>query len=133
LPPWLAVELERTGHLIDEGKESRASGRHTDAVTEMVTTSGLDISRRIMRTVVDDILECASVLEGSGFAEKLNRAAYTAGGLIAAGLISEAETEQMLLGAAITARPMKERYAVGVIRSGMRAGALRPFRVREST
>lgn len=70
---------------------------------------------------------CAALPEGAGFSEKLNRAAYTAGGLVAAGHLTEAEAEQVLTEVAEHARPGQERRYRAIVRGGLSAGRLRPL------
>ncbi|WP_434097272.1 hypothetical protein [Streptomyces pharetrae] len=65
--------------------------------------------------------------EGAGFSDTLNRAAYTIGGLIAAGRLHPAEAEQALHEAAVAARPGQERRIEQIIRSGLAAGLKLPL------
>jgi hypothetical protein len=75
-----------------------------------------------------DVADCASLSEGSGWHSKVNRAAYTLGGLVAAGFIaSQADAEAALLEAALHARPERERQALSIIQSGLVAGQRQPL------
>lgn len=77
--------------------------------------------------VLAEVAACASVPEGAAFSEKLNRAAYTAGGLVAAGHLEETEAENVLKEVAEQARPGQDRRSALIIRSGLNAGARRPL------
>jgi hypothetical protein len=77
--------------------------------------------------LIDAVSSCAAAPEGTGFTEKLNRAAYTAGGLTAAGHLDEATVREQLLRAADTARPAQHARNARIIDSGIAAGATRPF------
>jgi hypothetical protein len=70
------------------------------------------------------------VTEGAGFSDTLNRAAYTLGGLIAAGRLPQEESEQALKETATAARPGQKRRIDQIISSGMTAGLKRPLYTR---
>jgi len=76
---------------------------------------------------VREVENCASTPEGAGFNDKLNRAAYTAGGLVAGGYLDEAEIRRALLEAAEHARPGSGPRALATIVAGMNAGRTRPL------
>jgi hypothetical protein len=67
------------------------------------------------------------VAEGAGFSDKLNRAAFTAGGLVAAGRLTQEAAELALRDVADMARPGQERRSEQIIRSGMNAGTRHPL------
>ncbi|MGW0885225.1 bifunctional DNA primase/polymerase [Streptomyces sp. NPDC002671] len=127
LPAWLAGELERTGHLPAAGLPGPrpVPPRARQAVLE--ARGAGSAARRALNAVLAEVTACAAVPEGAAFSEKLNRAAYTAGGLVAAGQLSEADAEQVLTEAAEYARPGQERRCGAIIRSGLSAGRTRPF------
>ncbi|MDQ1051857.1 hypothetical protein QFZ76_010182 [Streptomyces sp. V4I2] len=81
----------------------------------------------MLATVLAPVEACGQVLEGAGFSDTLNRAAYTLGGLVAAGRLTEEEAEQALTQAAAAARPGQERRAAQIIRSGLAAGGQHPL------
>nr|WP_237694645.1 bifunctional DNA primase/polymerase [Streptomyces sp. SID2563] len=128
LPAWLARELQRTGHL----PTSPAPGprpvppRARQAVLAAGGRSDAP-GERLLTGLLADVAACASVPEGAAFSEKLNRAAYTAGGLVAAGHLSEDEAVRQLRDAAGLARPDQERRSLAIIRGGLGAGRLRPL------
>ncbi|MER5385687.1 hypothetical protein ABT040_36480 [Streptomyces sp. NPDC002688] len=88
---------------------------------------GRDRTQRILASVLAPIEACGHVSEGAGFSYTLNRAAYTLGGLVAAGRLTEEEAEIALTQAAAAARPGQERRVAEIIRSGMAAGRQHPL------
>jgi bifunctional DNA primase/polymerase-like protein len=136
LPDWLAGELARTGHHMT-GNQPGAKRtayvvpqRGHEAV--VAAGGGHSLAHKALATVLADVAACAAATEGTGFSERLNRAAYTAGGLVAAGYLTETDAHQMLEEAADHARPGQERRSRPIIRSGLTAGAARPLHVRGS-
>lgn len=137
LPGWLALELERTGHLAPRTTASAAAAeaaftgprpvppRARQAV--LAAGGGGGVSQRVLAGVLAEVAACATVTEGAGFSEKLNRAAYTAGGLVAAGHLTEAAATRTLREAAERARPGQESRCGAIIRGGLRAGLARPL------
>ncbi|MGW9596645.1 bifunctional DNA primase/polymerase [Streptomyces chartreusis] len=128
LPPWLAQELERTGHLPAAHVPAPRPVPPRAQQAVIAAGGGQDLASRVLTTVLTEVAACAAISEGAGFNEKLNRAAYTAGGLVATGLISHQTAEQALRHTADIARPNDSRTA-GIIRSGMEAGSRHPLRV----
>ncbi|MFI8909141.1 bifunctional DNA primase/polymerase [Streptomyces albidoflavus] len=127
LPAWLAGELERTGHLDQARVPVRpvVPSRAREAV--LAAAGGRGARARVLTPLLAEVAACAAVPEGAGFSEKLNRAAYTAGGLVAAGRLGESEAETLLAEAAERARPGQQRRYGAVIRSGLSAGRRRPL------
>ncbi|MGW2461834.1 bifunctional DNA primase/polymerase [Streptomyces sp. NPDC001761] len=127
LPSWLAQELARTGHLsaptipVPRPVPPRAQ----QAV--LAAGGGRDRTQRMLASVLAPVEACGQVNEGAGFSDTLNRAAYTLGGLVAAGRLTEEEAEQTLIEVATTARPGQERRAAQIIRSGLAAGRQHPL------
>ncbi|WP_188275810.1 bifunctional DNA primase/polymerase [Streptomyces sp. CBMA152] len=134
LPSWLAGELERTGHLRDAQEAAQrlvrpmAPSRARQAV--IAAGGGRDQATRVLASALAEVADCASVPEGAGFTDKLNRAAYTVGGLVAAGYLTEEAAERGLMEAAEFARPGQDRRSAAVVRSGMAAGSRRPLQLR---
>ncbi|MEV6385876.1 bifunctional DNA primase/polymerase [Streptomyces sp. NPDC051773] len=126
LPGWLARELERTGHLPSANPPARRSvpPRARQAV---LAAGGRSIVDRALASVLAEVAACAAVPEGAAFSEKLNRAAYTAGGLVATGQLGQDEAETLLRQVAEQARPGQRRRYGAVIRSGLSAGRRRPL------
>lgn len=132
LPSWLAGELTRTGHLLpgtaDERVEPAVPNRARAAALAARRGSGGGSSapgrwaERTAATVLDAVADCGRVPEGAGWSGVLNRAAFTLGGLVAGGHITEEAAHTALLDAALRARPAKQAAALGIIRSGLAAG-----------
>ncbi|MEV7683925.1 bifunctional DNA primase/polymerase [Streptomyces sp. NPDC088341] len=133
LPDWLAAELARTGHRPVPPVPRKASVPRRGREAVLAAGGGRDAAETALATVLAPVLGCAAVAEGAGFSDKLNRAAYTAGGLVAAGRLPATDTEAALLTAAARARPGQERRAAQIIRSGMNAGRLRPLTLGDRT
>ncbi|MEU0374438.1 bifunctional DNA primase/polymerase [Streptomyces sp. NPDC006283] len=121
LPAWLAAELTRTGHVI---QLSPAPDPHPH-------NSGLrprtGAAQALLQPLIKAVHECATQAEGASFSEKLNRAAYTAGGLVGAGYLNQAEARQELTEAAHYARPHQTRRSETIIDAALSAGVSRPF------
>ncbi|MFD8599175.1 bifunctional DNA primase/polymerase [Kitasatospora sp. NPDC059646] len=129
LPGWLAAELLRTHHADQPSTAAPAAPppRARQAVSAHAGAHGVP---RVLATLLDDVRDCAAAPEGTGFSEKLNRAAFAAGGLAAAGLLTEDRAEELLKSAAHNARPHQERRTESIIRSALAAGARRPLHPR---
>ncbi|MEU6212195.1 bifunctional DNA primase/polymerase [Streptomyces sp. NPDC047023] len=127
LPPWLAQELQRTGHLpaAHIPAPRPVPPRAREAV--LAAGGGRDQTSRLLTALLTDVADCSHIPEGAGFSEKLNRAAYTLGGLVAAGHLTAPEAETALRETAEAARPGQEQRSGQIIRSGMAAGAKRPL------
>ncbi|WNI27257.1 bifunctional DNA primase/polymerase [Streptomyces sp. ITFR-16] len=128
LPAWLARELQRTGHLPSaSGPGPRpVPPRARQAVLAASGRPGTS-AERLLAGVLAEVTACAAVPEGAAFSEKLNRAAYTAGGLVAAGRLTEDEAVRALREAAERARPGQQRRSLAVIRGSLSAGRARPL------
>ncbi|KEF10803.1 DNA primase [Streptomyces rimosus] len=130
LPQWLAHELTRTGHLDKPATESEPPMRKVPPRARQAVIGaggGRVAAARALETVLAEVASCATATEGTGFSDKLNRAAFTAGGLIASGLLSFDAAEQALSAAAEHARPGQHHRSASIIRSGLSAGARRPL------
>ncbi|WP_449064122.1 bifunctional DNA primase/polymerase [Planomonospora algeriensis] len=131
LPEWLARELVRTGHRPEpphraaQALAPMAPPRGREAVVR--AGGGRRGAARALDKVLGEVLACEAVPEGAGFTAKLNLAAYTAGGLVAAGHLGQAEAERLLTDAAVRARPGQARRCEQVIRSGLAAGTRHPL------
>ncbi|GGP89425.1 bifunctional DNA primase/polymerase [Streptomyces melanogenes] len=129
LPSWLAQELERTGHLRPLKASVPRPGPSRARRAVLAAGGGRDQATRVLATALAEVADCASVPEGAGFTDKLNRAAYTLGGLVAAGYLAEESAEHALLDAAAYARPGQERRSAPIVRSGLVAGFRRPLQL----
>ncbi|MQS17555.1 bifunctional DNA primase/polymerase [Streptomyces kaniharaensis] len=124
LPTWLANELARTGHRIPRADEGPVPAA---AVPAPAGSRRPRAAAHTLARLLQEVAGCARVPEGAGFTEKLNRAAYTAGGLVAAGHLGHGEAAAMLRDAALTARPQQARRIEDLITASLAAGALRPL------
>ncbi|MFK0047943.1 bifunctional DNA primase/polymerase [Streptomyces sp. NPDC090741] len=144
LPTWLAGQLTATGHLLDErapdagetkvpnrarAAAARAAGHHQAG--RGGGGGGQRWAQQTAETVLAAVVDCGWLPEGAGWSAAVNRAAYTLGGLIAGGHITEPAAYAALLEAALTARPAKRAAALGIIRSGLAAGARRALHPRD--
>ncbi|MFH8470943.1 bifunctional DNA primase/polymerase [Streptomyces sp. NPDC017991] len=121
LPAWLAAELNRTGHAVTSSPVPQ------QAAPVLTRRSGaVDGLSRLLEAVE----ACATASEGTGFTDKLNRAAFTAGGLVAAGRLSHAEAVDRLTRAAEVARPAQSAKNNRTIRDGLGAGVRRPLHLK---
>lgn len=127
LPDWLSRELERTGHLPPAHVPAPRPVPPRARQAVLAAGGGRGAATRALAALLAEVAACAAVPQGAGFTEKLNRAAYTAGGLVAAGRIGEREAQQALTESAERARPGQQRRYAAVIRSGLSAGRTRPL------
>ncbi|WP_442818818.1 bifunctional DNA primase/polymerase [Streptomyces sp. NBC_01320] len=127
LPTWLAQELERTGHLPAPSVPAPRPVPPRARQAVIAAGGGADRASRTLATVLGDVAACSAVAEGAGFSDKLNRAAFTAGGLVAAGHLAEQAAAQALQEVADAARPRQTRRIEQIIRSGMNAGMQHPL------
>lgn len=123
LPDWLRRELARTGHVIappplrlTTALPARTAHRPSPRKAD-----------RVLSKLLEEVQQCASAPEGTGFTEKLNRAAYTAGGLIAAGHLDHNPIREQLLHIANDARPWQTLRNEKIIDTGIAAGTARPL------
>ena len=121
LPTWLAAELTRTGHAVTPSPSPQRTAStltHRSAVVD-------GLSR-----LLEAVEACAAVPKGTGFTGKLNRAAFTAGGLVAAERLSYEEAVGRLTRAADAARPTQSAKNTRTIRDGLTAGARSPLHLK---
>ncbi|MEV0186435.1 bifunctional DNA primase/polymerase [Streptomyces sp. NPDC050625] len=123
LPAWLANELIRTGHRITPPPSKPPAATPSPRMARRMSSA----ADRVLAPLIDQVTACAAASEGTAFTEKLNRAAYTAGGLAAAGHLDEAVVRDELLQTANGARPTQAARNEKIIDSGLAAGAARPF------
>ncbi|MGW7319448.1 hypothetical protein [Streptomyces sp. NPDC054865] len=84
----------------------------------------------MLQPLLDEVAACAAVTSGASFTEKLNRAAFTAGGLVQSGHLEMTEIRELLREIAQHARPHQEARNMSIIESALSAGAQRPFHPR---
>jgi hypothetical protein len=127
LPLWLTQELERTGHLPSPHTTAPRPVPPRAQQAVIAAGGGSHATRGLVGSVLARVEACGQVTEGAAFTETLNRAAYTLGGLVAAGRLGEQEAEGFLREAAFAARPGQTRRSEQIIRSGLSAGARKPL------
>ncbi|MFJ6698140.1 bifunctional DNA primase/polymerase [Streptomyces sp. NPDC091272] len=157
LPAWLADELARTGHTGGQAAAGAPAGIATSppasppagipSVAPSTTPEALSASltprsvpnprlrirraprtaQRLLEPLLAEVAACAATPQGASFTEKLNRAAYTAGGLVAGGHLTEPQVRDLLAEAAGRARPHQPQRNSTIIDSGLAAGATRPL------
>ncbi|MFF8646378.1 bifunctional DNA primase/polymerase [Streptomyces sp. NPDC015345] len=127
LPLWLAGELERTGHRTTPSVPAPRPVPPRARQAGLAAGGGREHIQRTLTAALAEIADCGRVAAGAGFSDRLNRAAYTLGGLIAAGYLPHDATERALRDTAAAARPGQERRAEQIIRSGLSAGLQRPL------
>ncbi|WP_435191613.1 bifunctional DNA primase/polymerase [Streptomyces sp. bgisy126] len=130
LPLWLTAELTRTGHRADPPPPPSPSATASPTPT---SSPRPESAPRVLAALLRDVEACGAVPEGAAFSEKLNRAAFTAGGLVRGGHLGDAETRRLLLETATRARPHQLRRNAHIVETGMRAGSARPIRPEERT
>lgn len=123
LPDWLAAELRRTGHTPRPTPVQVPAPRPRP----VRAARGERRATRLLEPLLAEVEACGTAAEGTAFTEKLNRAAYTAGGLVAGGHLTESQAQDLLTAAADRARPHRSRHSLTVIASALSAGAARPF------
>ncbi|MEV0415832.1 bifunctional DNA primase/polymerase [Streptomyces sp. NPDC050448] len=130
LPLWLTAELVRTGHGVDTVPVAPV-----EAVTGPVAGPRGRAPRRggqpVLAGLLEEVRACGASPAGTAFSEKLNRAAFTAGGFVAGGHLSAGECRRLLLEAADHARPHQARRNVLIVEAGLRAGSDRPIHPKE--
>ncbi|MEV0750198.1 bifunctional DNA primase/polymerase [Streptomyces sp. NPDC050273] len=125
LPAWLAHELARTGHVVAPQQAPAAA-----AVPRARGPLRPVAAHRILDPLLDEVARCGTVTEGAAFTEKLNRAAFTAGGLTAAGHLKESDIRELLTATAHAARPQQTSHNEKIIHDGLAAGAARPLHLK---
>lgn len=127
LPDWLARELERTGHLPSPAAPAARQIPPRARQAVLAAGGGHHRVQHTLESALADVAVCGQVAHGAGFSERLNRAAYTLGGLIAAGLLPHDTAERALRDTAASARPGQDHRSAQIIRSGLNAGMQRPL------
>ncbi|WP_189282035.1 bifunctional DNA primase/polymerase [Streptomyces atratus] len=127
LPEWLQRELRRTGHVV----EPQAPVVVPAAPEPRGRTSRRGASAdQLMELLIAQIAQCAEAPEGTGFSEKLNRAAYTAGGLVGAGHLDHAAIRDRLIRIAHYARPWQQSRNEKTVDDALAVGSVRPLRLK---
>ncbi|MFG2503299.1 bifunctional DNA primase/polymerase [Streptomyces sp. NPDC048441] len=130
LPDWLAAELARTRHVPAPAAAPAQIPRPAAAPEATRRRRSVKGAERLLNPLLAEVAACAATPEGASFTEKLNRAAYTAGGLVQGGHLARGEARALLLETARAARPAQEGRNLTIIESALSAGAQRPLHPR---
>ncbi|MFB8179304.1 bifunctional DNA primase/polymerase [Streptomyces sp. NPDC055966] len=136
LPEWLRRELRRTGHVIEARTTSVPAP--APAVVSAPLRAPAPAGRRgsvagaqqLIDPLIALVAECATAPQGTGFTEKLNRAAYTAGGLVGAGHLEHAAIRDRLLRVAQYARPWQQSRNEKIVDDALAVGSVRPLHLK---
>ncbi|WUC69296.1 bifunctional DNA primase/polymerase (plasmid) [Streptomyces sp. NBC_00667] len=131
LPMWLTAELVRTGHRVEQPAPAEPTMPRPKTRDSRGPQGPRQAGRRVLASLLDEVRACGASPAGTAFSEKLNRAAFTAGGLAASGHLTGAEARELLLDAANQARPHQPRRNVLIVDTGLRAGSDRPIHPKE--
>ena len=123
LPAWLSAELTRTGHAVPPPKPAAV-------IPKVQTHPHPWAATRLLNPLLSAVTDCAAVPEGASFTEKLNRVAYTAGGLVAAGHLTREAAIALLQEAAEQARPDQLRLNTRIISDALAAGNTSPLHLK---
>ncbi|MEU6866366.1 bifunctional DNA primase/polymerase [Streptomyces sp. NPDC046876] len=131
LPLWLTAELTRTGHSVETAPAKPSHGPVAARTRRPGAPGPGRAGQRILAPLIDEVSACGASPAGTAFSEKLNRAAFTAGGLAAAGHLAAEECRRLLLEAADQARPHQPRRNRVIVETGLNAGSNRPIHTEE--
>ncbi|MGW7571555.1 bifunctional DNA primase/polymerase [Streptomyces tendae] len=129
LPDWLRWELARTGHVV----ESQPAADHAQPPAERRSRfqrAAPSLAERVLDPLIAEVAGCASAPEGTAFSEKLNRAAYTAGGLVGAGHLDHAAIRDRLVRVASYARPWQQPRNEKIVDDALAVGSARPLHLK---
>ncbi|GAB1340363.1 hypothetical protein ACE1SV_69530 [Streptomyces sp. E-15] len=127
LPEWLRRELRRTGHVVEPQRPA------VPAVAVPVVRGqrrAAASAEQLLDPLIALVAECAAAPEGTGFTEKLNRAAYTAGGLVGAGHLDHAAIRDRLVRVASYARPWQQTRNEKIVDDALAVGSVRPLHLK---
>ncbi|MYR60327.1 DNA primase [Streptomyces sp. SID625] len=152
LPAWLRNELTRTGHVAPGASLTPLSGPSEAAVAPAGATAPPDAPRapqgatgpsrafrparreaaalHLLDPLIAQVAGCAAAAEGMSFSEKLNRAAYTAGGLVGAGHLEHAPIRDRLVRVAQYARPWQQARNETIVDDALAVGSARPLHLK---
>ncbi len=136
LPDWLRDELVRTGHVIPPRPDpstapapapSSAPPHRPPRTGRRPAPARAD---QILDPLITEVAGCATTSEGTGFSEKLNRAAYTAGGLVGAGHLEHAAIRERLVRVACYARPWQQPRNEKIVDDALAVGSAHPLHLK---
>jgi hypothetical protein len=141
LPGWLRDELVRTGHVVAPQPSSSPFGgpqspdapgpaRVPDPARRGRPVRREATAHQILDPLIAQVAGCATASEGMGFSEKLNRAAYTAGGLVGAGHLDQPSVRDRLVRVAHYARPWQQARNETIVDDALAVGSARPLHLK---
>ncbi|MGV9350547.1 bifunctional DNA primase/polymerase [Streptomyces spiralis] len=128
LPEWLRCELRRTGHVVENSVPSPLSAPTRPAAP--VGRRRAAAADRVIDPLIALVAGCAAAPEGTGFSEKLNRAAYTAGGLVSAGHLDHAVIRDRLVRVAHYSRPWQQSRNEKIVDDALAVGSAHPLHLK---
>ncbi|MFF5499824.1 bifunctional DNA primase/polymerase [Streptomyces aquilus] len=130
LPEWLGEELRRTGHVIEDRPRAAADGCGPVSIPAARVGRRPGAAHQVIDPLIAVVAECAAAPQGTGFTEKLNRAAYTAGGLVGAGHLEHAVIRDRLVRVAYYARPWQQSRNEKIVDDALAVGSVRPLHLK---
>nr|WP_257042203.1 bifunctional DNA primase/polymerase [Streptomyces sp. TLI_55] len=131
LPEWLREELRRTGHVIeDQPRAEAAAGPSPVNIPAARGGRRPGAAHQVIDPLIAVVAECAAAPQGTGFTEKLNRAAYTAGGLVGAGHLEHDVIRDRLVRVAHYARPWQQSRNEKIVDDALAVGSVRPLHLK---
>ncbi|GGJ39687.1 hypothetical protein GCM10010121_058520 [Streptomyces brasiliensis] len=130
LPEWLRGELRRTGHVIESQTPAAVAVPLAVAASPARAPRRAAPAHQVIDPLIALVAECAVAPEGTGFTEKLNRAAYTAGGLIGAGHLDHTAIRDRLVRVAHYARPWQQSRNEKIVDDALAVGSVRPLHLK---
>jgi hypothetical protein len=128
LPDWLQAELRRTGHVVEAKPAAPDGNVHASALPQEARFRSRPVfAEQVIEPLIAVVAECSAAPEGTGFTEKLNRAAYTAGGLVGAGHLDHATIRDRLVRVAHHARPWQQARNEKIVDDALAVGSVRPL------
>ncbi|MFJ5035762.1 bifunctional DNA primase/polymerase [Streptomyces sp. NPDC088560] len=129
LPDWLGCELQRTGHVV-EGQGTVAPLGRTVLLPPRLQGTRSNAGEEVINPLIVLIGECGVATEGTGFTEKLNKAAYTAGGLVGAGYLEHGDIRERLVRVAYHVRPWQQSRNEKIVDDALAAGFVHPLHLK---
>jgi hypothetical protein len=139
LPDWLRDELVRTGHVVAPQAPSWPAAIPSAPVAPPGVPGPARRGRparreaaahQVLDPLIAQVAGCATASEGMGFSEKLNRAAYTAGGLVGAGHLDHSAVRDRLVRVAHYARPWQQARNETIVDDALAVGSARPLHLK---
>ncbi|MFD6530947.1 bifunctional DNA primase/polymerase [Streptomyces sp. NPDC060184] len=127
LPEWLRRELRRTGHVVEPPKPVPPAPRVSRTAPRSSARPRAATAEHLLDPLIEVVAACAVAPEGTGFSEKLNRAAYTAGGLVGGGHLDHGIVRDRLVRVAHHVRPRQRSRNENIVDAALAVGSVRPL------